>query len=287
MKYQFILKNSKLYSIERMCHILSVKPAAYYAWRRRGVSRRELDDQKIVRMIGEVYSDKRKRSYGSPRLAPELSDNGMACGKNKVARIMKQNNICAEIKRKHKYKKQHNKENYVASNSLNRNFNPKEINKAWVTDITYLWTRDGWSYLCVFLDLCSRKVVGWSMSCSPNTELVLSALENALYKRNPPEGLLVHSDQGCQYTSSAYRKCLLNNNCFQSMSRRGNCWDNACAESFFSHLKAELIYTHSLWDYDELKLEVFQYIEGFYNRERRHSSCNYLSPFNYEQKISA
>ena len=270
-----------------MCRCLSVKPSSYYMWKKRGPSKRSIEDARILRKIEELHKDSEMKKYGSPRLTPELKELGFTCGMNRVARIMRENGIRAYIARKHKYKQQKNSENHIAENILNRNFSWDNIDQAWATDITFIPTDSGWSYLCMFLDLCSRKIVGWSISSNPNTDLVLDALTMAVRHRNPKKGLLIHSDQGCQYTSIRYREYLKSNGFTQSMSRRGNCWDNACAESFFCHLKQDVIFENRFSTVADVELTVFNYIEGYYNRRRRHSSCGFLSPMNYEKKLAA
>lgn len=284
MKYKFITENKSDFTIAGMCRVLSIKPSAYYTWVKRGPSKRTILDELIINEIKDIYTDSRKRCYGSPRLTSELEERGISCGVKKVARVMRINNIKAEIRRKHSYKKTKNDIEYISENILNRDFNQKEPNKVWVSDITYIYTRMGWAYLCVFIDLFSRAVVGWSVSDSANTGLVVGAFNKAYLLRRPEKGLIIHSDRGCQYTSLQFKEHLETTGCIQSMSRPGNCWDNACAESFFSHLKSEIIFGEYFYSVEDVNFEIFSYIEGFYNRKRRHASCGNLSPLDYEKK---
>ena len=197
---------------------------------------------------------------------------------------MRINDLAAVIKRKHRYKKPNSKENNIVKNILNRKFSRSKKDEVWVTDITYIQTFSGWAYLCVFLDLFSRKIVGWAVSKNPDTYLVLKAFNVAIRARRPSEGLMVHSDQGCQYTSNAYMGFIKANGFIQSMSRRGNCWDNACVESFFGNMKSEIIFESYFYSVEDVKLKIFEHIECFYNKIRRHSSCGNLSPESFEEK---
>jgi transposase InsO family protein len=287
MKYKFITENKDTFTVKRMCHALSIKPSAYYAWSKRGPSKRSVLDDLILKEIKKVYTDSRKRCYGSPRMVGEIITKGIQCGVKKVARIMRVNNLRADIRRKHSYKKSKNTVEYISENILNREFTQPKQNMAWVSDITYIYTKTGWAYLCVFLDLFSKAVVGWSISESANADLVVDAFNKAYLLRHPDKGLIVHSDRGCQYTSEQFKDHLELTGCIQSMSRPGNCWDNACVESFFSHLKSEIIFGEYFDSVEEVNYKVFAYIEGFYNRERRHSSCENLSPIDYENKMIA
>ncbi len=268
----------------RMFKIFEIKRDSFYAWKRRGISKRELFDNEIASEIDSIWNRSRKKCYGTPRLLGELKDMGYSLGHNKVARIMKVRNMKATRRRKHKYFLPKNKGALAMPNVVDRKFNPGIANNIWVTDITYIQLTTGWAYLCVFIDLFSRIVVGWKVSSSPNTELVLSALKIALGKRKTTEGLIIHSDQGCQYTSENYKNKLKDHGFIQSMSRRGNCWDNACVESFFGTLKQEELFGEIFKTKEEVEMRVFEYIESFYNNERRHSSCGNLSPAKFEKE---
>jgi transposase InsO family protein len=282
------MENKDDFSVQRMCQLLNVTTDAFYAWQRRGLSFRAIEDQRILEQITAIRTENRKkREYGSPRLTDDLKDAGFTCGHNRVARIMRENDIYAETRKKHRYKVQKNNDQQIAENILDRNFSPDEPNRAWATDITYIWTQKGWAYLCVFIDLFSKMVVGWTVSKNPNTDLVLKAFGRGLRNRSTSMGMIVHSDRGCQYTSIRFCDTVSGLNFRQSMSRKGNCWDNACVESFFGHFKAAVVVGHAFQDIDELELAVFDYIEGFYNRERRHAACGNLSPVKYEEQYVA
>ena len=220
--------------------------------------------------------------YGSPRIAKELEARGVRCSENRVARRMQVSRIVAKTKRRFKVTTRSKHNHPVAYNLVNQNFNTERPDQTWVSDITYVWTREGWLYLAVILDLFSRQVVGWSMSYSLSQELALKAFRQALWRRSPGSGVIFHSDQGVQYACQAFRDLLKEHKFVQSMSDKGNCYDNAVAESFFHTLKMELVYFESYQTRDEARKSIFEYIEIFYNRQRRHSTLNYLSPVNFE-----
>jgi putative transposase len=254
---------------------MEVSLSGYYAWLTRPESKRNQENKQIIKEIKEV--DKQCRhSYGSPRIYRELKAKGISCSENKVARLMQKNGIAAK-----------GKENLwslqpVAKNKLNQEFSASRPNEKWVTDITYIWTKEGWLYLAVVLDLFSRKVVGWSMDETMEKDLVINALNMALRSRQPEKGLLHHSDRGSQYASSDYQKLLMDQQITCSMSRKGNCYDNAVVESFFSTLKQELVFHQQYQSRQHAKQDIFEYIEVWYNRRRRHSSLGYVSPEEFE-----
>ena len=217
----------------------------------------------------------------------ELVDHGYRCGKNRVARVMRDNGIRARHKRKFRATTDSKHSNPVAENLLARQFTVEAPGQAWVSDITYVWTREGWLYLAVVIDLFNRMVVGWSMGNRITQEMTISALKMALWKRKPGRGLLHHSDRGSQYTSKAYRKLLDAHGMICSMSRAGDCWDNAVAESFFGTLKAELVYHENYATRDQARRDIFEWIEVFYNRQRLHSSLGYLAPAAFEAQSAA
>ncbi|HVB25116.1 MAG TPA: IS3 family transposase [Ktedonobacteraceae bacterium] len=222
--------------------------------------------------------------YRSPRLHAELRERGRRIARKRVARLMREAGLCAKRKRKRVLTTRRDPSHPVAPNLLNRDFTATEPNSKWVTDITYIPTMHGWLYLAVIVDLYSRMVVGWSMSGNCDENLVERALEQAIARRHPKAGLLHHSDRGSQYTSQAYQWCLEQSGMHVSMSRKGNCWDNAAMESFFGTVKDECVGSTIYASHDEARLALFTYIEGYYNRVRRHSTLGYVSPFNYEQK---
>ena len=228
----------------------------------------------------------KKQVYGSPRLTRELCEQGIRCGKNRVAGIMKDNDIKAKTKKKFKQTTDSQHKDPIASDLLGRDFTASAPNKAYVTDITYIWTMEGWLYLAVVLDLFSRMVVGWTVSRRITKDLVIDALNMAIFLRKPGKGLIVHSDKGSQYASHDYRALLLKHGFRQSMGSVGDCYDNAVAESFFHTMKTEWVFFEKYQTRSQAKTSLFDYVETFYNRERRHSTINYLSPLNYEKKIS-
>jgi transposase InsO family protein len=286
MKYQFIERNKSYFDISVICPILGVKRSSYYAWKNRPESNRKMENKELISRIKFIHL-KSNQIYGSPRIHSDLKDQGIKCSKNKVAKLMKDNNIYSKIKKKCRNKcKQSNDEN-VCENILEREFNVKYPNKAWVSDITYIPTKEGWLYLCIILDLYSRKIVGWSMDKNMKKELVLRALEMSLINRSPLKGLIFHSDRGVQYTSGIFKEALKKYGIIQSMSRKGNCWDNACAETFFHTLKTELVKHKSFDTRKEAELSIFEYIEIFYNRIRKHSYLGYLPPVKFEEEIRA
>lgn len=235
-------------------------------------------------MIKEVHQESRE-NYGSPRVHRALLSRGEKCCVNTVARYMRENDIAAKTKRKFKHTTDSNHSYPIARNVLDRQFEQTEPNRAWVGDITHIRTREGWLYLATVLDLFSRKIVGWSMSCRIDRHLVIDALKMAVSNRRPPPGLIHHSDRGSQYASGDYQALLKEHGMICSMSRKGNCWDNAVMESFFHSLKTELVHHENFATRDEARAAIFEYIEVFYNRVRLHSSLGYLSPAHYELAI--
>lgn len=281
MKYAFMAYYEQEFSLKRMCRVLNVSRSGYYAWKRRSVSRRERDNEELLAQIRAAYQFSR-RTYGSPRIHAYLRRKGCFCGRNRVARLMHQYQIVA---RKAHRRVPRTTQQYpgarTAPNLLNREFAASLPNQKWVSDITYIDTAEGWLYLAAILDLHSRRVVGWAMAGTMDAGLVEGAWQMALLTRQPPAGLLHHSDRGCQYTSEDYRDQLSNLPCQVSMSRTGNCYDNAVMESFFATLKAECApsqFNSKL----EARSAIFEYIEGWYNRQRLHSSLDYLSPAEFE-----
>ncbi len=283
MKYAWIKKHSDQFPVVAQCHVLRVSQSSYYDWRGRPASRRSVMNRSLVEKIKDIRGgNKNFQSYGSPRMHEELVEQGYPCSLNRVARAMRNNGIQALLKRKFHVTTDSKHSNPVATNVLDRKFNVSAPNRAWATDITYVWTHEGWLYLAVVIDLFNRMIVGWSMGNRITQELTLSALRMALWKRKPERGLLHHSDRGSQYTSASYRELLSNHGIVCSMSRKGNCWDNAVAESFFHTLKTELVYHENYKTRNQAKSDIFEWIEVFYNRQRRHSTLGYLSPTKYE-----
>jgi transposase InsO family protein len=266
-----------------LCKALGVSPQSYYASRNRAPSNHAKVDKRLGNVI-EVLFYEYKRRYGAKRIHQELKDNGLHHGRKRVSRLMKERELEAKGKKRFRVTTDSKHQYPVAPNVLERNFLPVAPNQVWAGDITYLWTTEGWMYLAVFIDLFSRKVVGWATSKRLTSSFVLLAFERALARRKPPDGLLVHTDRGSQYASELFRKMLLSGNCSLSMSRKGNCWDNAVVESFFARFKVEAIHGEKFQTRKELEFEVFDYIERFYNQRRKHSTLEYLSPNLYEIK---
>ena len=266
-----------------MCRVLSVSESGYYAWWKRLPSRRQAEDEQLTEHIRSAYEQGR-HVYGSPRIHAELRAQGIRCGKHRVARLMQQAGLQAVHKRHRVCTTDSQHSDAVAPNLLQRDFTAPAPNRKWLTDITAVWTAEGWLYLAVVLDVYSRLVVGWAMASHREESLVEAALWMALGRRTPPDELLHHSDRGSQYTSQAYQAVLAQFQIQVSMSGKGDCYDNAMMESFFSSLKTECLYQRSYQSYSEAKLALFEWIEVFYNRQRRHSSLNYRSPVVYEQQ---
>jgi putative transposase len=270
-----------------MCRALGVSRSGYYAWLTRKPSAAGLRREKLAEEIATIHAEVKGR-YGSPRIHAELVGRGHECCVNFVAQVMREAGIAAKTKRKFKQTTDSNHALPVAENVLDRQFDPEGPNAAWVADVTYIPTREGWLYLAVVEDLFSRMVVGWSMDQTMTSRLVVDALEMALARRSTlkgssPSGLIAHSDRGSQYASEHYRRRLGEERIACSMSRRGNCWDNAPMESFFASLKKELVHDEDYATREQAKASIFEYIEAFYNRVRRHSSLGYVAPDEYER----
>ncbi len=287
MVYKVIEAEKANFPIRMMCRCSGVSASGFYAWRKRGPSAHAKRDDELRKKIRSIHAESRK-TYGSPRVHAELRESGFEVGRKRVARLMAEEGIVGRRKRAFKKTTNSRHESPIATNVLNRNFEVDAPDKTWVADITYVRTHRGWLYLAVIIDLYSRRVVGWSMAEHMRTELVLNALGMALGSRNPhPEGLVFHSDRGSQYAAADYRNALADAGITCSMSRRGNCWDNAVAESFFSTLKTELIYRVILLSPASAKTTIAEWIEVFYNGKRRHSSIGYLAPREYERRFYA
>jgi putative transposase len=282
VRFEFIDAQKAHFPIEFMCGQLEVSRSGFYAWSQRPESAHQQQDQQLAQEVAQAHRDSRG-TYGSPRVHAELKAQGRKVSRKRVARLMRKQKLAARKKRRSVRTTDSNHSNPVAPNVLERDFSPHQPNSTWATDITYIWTTEGWLYLAVVLDLFSRRVVGWSMSEHIDTKLVLGALEMALEGRQPPQGLIHHSDRGSQYASAEYRQALASRGIQCSMSRKGDCWDNAVVESFFSSLKQELVYTTDFATRHQARSELFEYIEVFYNLKRRHSSLGYLSPRDYER----
>jgi len=266
-----------------MCQILKVSRSGYYMWIKRPISKRNATNKDLLNKIKRAYMESRK-IYGSIRITKKLNNDGIKCSRNRVSKIMRDNKIYSVTKRKYKATTYSNHSYPVAPNLLHQNFTTDAPNKVWVTDITYISTKEGWLYLAAILDLYDRKIVGWSMNRTMTQQLCIDALNNALKRRNPEKGLIHHSDRGSQYASKAYQDLLKKHNIIASMSRKGNCYDNACIESFWGKLKTEWVYLRSYKTRSDAKSSIFEYIELFYNTIRLHSTINYKSPKDLEKK---
>ncbi len=268
------------------CRALGVSRSAYYAWAKRGPSARSRADAALGAQIAQIHSESRGR-YGTPRVHDALGQRGVRTGRKRVARLMRQQGRVGRARRRFRRTTDSRHDHPIAPNRLQRRFGAAQPNTCWVGDITYLWTAQGWLYLAVVLDLFSRRVIGWSMSERLHSDLALGALEMALGQRRPAKGLLFHSDRGSQYASRPYRERLKSAGITASMSRPGDCLDNAVAESFFSTLKLELAYRTGWATRAQARAEVFEYLELFYNRRRSHSSLGYCTPVEFERRAQA
>lgn len=264
-----------------MCRVLKVSRSGYYQWLKRPVSNRKQKDAELKEKIVQIHEQSRG-TYGSPRIHQNLRQQGYRLGKKRVERLMKEAGICAVHKRKYRVTTDSSHNLPVAANRLNREFFVDKPNTSWVSDITYIPTAEGWLYLAVVMDLYSRKIVGWSMDKRISRGLVIKALDMAITQRKPKRGLLLHSDRGSQYASHEYQALLWRNGIICSMSKKGDCWDNAVIESFLRTLKVELVYQAKYGSRLEAQRDIFEYIEVFYNRQRLHSAIGYLSPENFE-----
>ena len=282
MKFCAVDEYRSEYPLKIMCKALGVSKSGYHAWRTRLASRRKAEEFRLLRLVEKVHLGSRG-TYGSPRVHAVLAGLGESCSEPRIARLMKRHGIRAKTKRKFKATTNSKHCFPVARNVLNREFEVAAPNQVWAGDITYIWTKQGWLYLAVVLDLYSRKVIGWAMEPTLGSELALNALKMAIRQRKPQPGVLYHSDRGTQYASKAYQDLLKAYKMRCSMSRKGNCWDNSVVESFFGTLKQEHIFFSDFDTRNEAKSSVFEWIEGFYNRERLHSTLGYQSPEEYER----
>ncbi len=278
MKYRFMEEYRDTFTLKRMSKALRISRSGYYQWRKRLPSTREKNNEHLLEQIREVYNS-RRRVYGSPRITAEINSKGIRCGKNRIARIMKANRIRAEIKRGFRRTTDSKHSYALAANLL---IHRSQTERLWVSDITFIPTREGWLYVSAIMNVESRKIIGLSMSNRLSEELTAAALKQAVARQKPPEGLIHHSDRGRQYASYAYQALLRKYGITPSMSRSGNCYDNAYMESFFGSLKRELVYGERYHTREEARLSIFEYIEVFYNRIRRHSALGYRSPEQYE-----
>lgn len=281
MKYEFIDSHRNQYAIHRMCDVLGVSESGYHAWRGRPPSRRDQEDTVLLEKIREIHQ-RYRQACGSDKTWHLLKVEGVACGRHRVARLRRAHGIEAIRMRRFRGGYAARNSEPASDNILNRQFRATRPDQAWVTDTTFIPTRQGMLFLAVVIDLYARQVVGWAMSASNNKQLVCDALNMAVAHRQPTAGLLHHSDRGSTYTSAQYKKILMKHDMVMSMSRTGNCHDNAVAESFFANLKNELTFHRDFRTRQEAKSAIFDYIEIFYNRKRPHQTLNYATPVEYE-----
>ena len=266
-----------------MCKTLRVSRSGFYAWLDRDESDRAREDRELTQLIRGVFTDSRE-IYGAPRVFRTLRRRGMTCGRHRVARLMRKAGLRSKTKRRFRVKTTDSNHSFpIAPDRLDRDFRASSANQVWVSDMTYIRTEEGWLYLAVTMDLFSRKVVGWSMAPSMHADIVVNALRMAINQRCPEPGLIHHSDRGSQYASEAFRSLLASHGALASMSRKGNCYDNAAMESFFHSLKTELVSHEHYRTHDQARASLFDYIEAFYNRQRIHSTLDYWSPADFER----
>lgn len=284
MKYACIKAHRDAFDITLMCRMLQVSRSGFYAWEKRPLSQRACEDQRLRLHVRASHRRSRGR-YGSPRVYQDLKAQGEETSEKRVARLMREEGLRGKQRRKHRTTTNSRHAHAVAENVLNRQFEPEQVegpNRVWVSDLTYVPTQEGWLYLAIVLDLAARVVVGWSMSDSMESSVVLNALQMALESRRPRPGLLHHSDRGVQYACEDHRALLAAHGITASMSRKGNCWDNAVAESFFATLERELIDDADWETHEQAKRDIFEFIEIWYNRQRLHSTLGYMTPVSYE-----
>jgi putative transposase len=282
MRFAFVEEHRSQLPVNRLCQIMNVSPRGYRAYRSRPLSRSQRKDLIVLAHIREQFRLS-LGSYGRPRMTEELKEIGLTVGHRRIGRLMRQNAISVVRTRKHKVTTDSNHKFNIAPNLLNRDFFAEKPNQKWVVDISYIWTREGWLYLAVVLDLHSRRVIGWAVSNRMKRNLAIRALEMAIALRRPPKGCIHHSDRGSQYCSHDYQKILRQHGFKVSMSGKGNCYDNAAMETFFKTIKAELIWRHTWQTRRVAEIAIFKYINGFYNPRRRHSALGWKSPLAFER----
>jgi transposase InsO family protein len=282
VKFAFIDAEKAHFPVSAMCRLFGVTRQGYYAYAKRPPSARDEQEAALQERVRETFAASKER-YGSPRVLHELRRQGVRTSKRRVERAMRDQGLCARSPRRFRVTTAANPSHAVEPNVLDRGFSAERPDRRWVTDITYISTDDGWCYLAVILDLFSRAVVGWALDTTLSTKLPLDALDMAVGRRRPRPGLMHHSDRGCQYTSADYRRALSELGVTVSMSRKGNCWDNAVAESFFKTIKAELVNGQRWESRRQLRSAIFEYIEVFYNSQRLHSSIGYKTPAEAER----
>lgn len=286
MTYELIKEHNSVFPVEKMCEILEISRSGYYAWLERPLSKRAQENQEILKLAQQSY-DEHRGIGGLDKILADVRDHYPKCSRNRLYRLQKQNQLYSKRKRKFKATTNSKHDLPVAENLLNQNFKTDRPAAVWVSDISYLSTDEGWLYLATVKDIFTKDIVGWSAANHMKTELCIAALQNAIKKHRPPKGLIHHSDRGVQYCSKEYQKFLKKNNMVCSMSRKGNCYDNACAETFFSTIKCEMLYHNNYKTCEEARRDIFWYIEIYYNRKRRHQALGYLTPVDFKQRYFA
>ena len=283
MRFALIDQAKEQFPVHRLCGVLGVSASGYFAWKDRPACRRQRDDLVLLAHARSSFALS-NGTYGSPRMTRELQDNGFAVGRRRTARLMRENDLKARQKRRFKRTTDSEHSWPIAPNIIDQDFAADGPNQKWGVDISYVWTREGWLYLAVVIDLFSRRVVGWAVGDRLHRRLAIAALQTALAMRRPPEGLIHHSDRGSQYCSIDYQAVLRSHGIRISMSGRGNCYDNAMVETFFKTLKSELVWRTTFFTRAEAERDIARYIDGFYNPVRRHSALDYLSPAQFEKQ---
>jgi transposase InsO family protein len=282
MKFRFIDQAKEEFPAHRLCKVLGVSQSGYFAWKDRPASHRQREDMVMLAHLRSAYALSHE-TYGSPRMTRELRDSGFAIGRRRTARLMRENGLYARQKRRFKRTTDSQHAFPVAPNIIDQDFAATAPDQKWGVDISYVWTREGWLYLSVVIDLFSRRVVGWAVGDRLHRELAINALRKAIVMRRPKPGLIHHSDRGSQYCSIDYQALLRSNEIVISMSGKGNCYDNAMVETFFKTLKSELIWRTVYQTRNQAEIAIARYIDGFYNPVRRHSALDYLSPAQFER----
>ena len=285
MRFAFVKEHRRHIPVERLCAIMNITSRGFRAWRSRPVSQRQRDDLVLLAHIREQHNLS-LGSYGRPRMTQELKEAGLSVGHRRVGRLMRQNGVKVVRTRKYKATTASNHRFNIAPNLLDRDFMADSPNRKWAGDISYIWTREGWLYLAVMIDLHSRRVVGWAVSNRLKRDLAMRALNMAIALRRPPPGCIHHTDRGSQYCSHDYQKRLRQHGFKVSMSGKGNCYDNAAVETFFKTIKAELIWRRAWQTRRQAEVAIFKYINGFYNPRRRHSTLGGKSPIQFERKVA-
>jgi putative transposase len=281
VKYAFIEEHHRQFSLAAMCRVLDVSRSGYYDWLGRDESQRAVNNRVLLEHVRRIHVQFRQR-YGIVKCWKQLNAEGIVCGRDRVARLRRTHGIYSKRRRRFVITTRSRHTHWIAPNRLERNFAAEKPDRVWVGDVTFVATRSGWLFLAILIDLYSRKVVGWSMSNSNNGQLVQDSLNMAIQQRQPQAGLIHHTDRGSTYATQSYRDTLKTNGMVSSMSRKGDCWDNAVAESFFANLKNELIYWCDFNNRNEARSAIFEYIEVFYNRQRLHQTLGYITPDQFE-----